>query len=568
MAAIIAKKKANRLYYYVVESARVEGKPRIVQQTYLGTADRVAALVKDRTAPVPVAATALEFGLPGALWLAAQQSGAWEAMRSFWPTPRSGPSTAHYLLLAAIHRICRPGPKTEVADWYRRTVLHSLWGFSPERFTSQAFWDCFHQIQTEPAETDELDQLQSRLLAVWKDKQLVSRRLLAYDTTNFYTYVASTNTRNQLAQRGHNKQGRHNLRQVGLSYVLDGEHGLSLCHHVYPGNVADAEELPVALRRILALLDHHGIARESVTLVLDKGSAALANTLELEQAGLGWIAALPWNQAPAELRERSVDELVPLSSAQPGVRAAAERAVVHGKEYLCVLKYSAAFAGEQLHSLSTTLSKALQAMRRLAVELAKPGGRFTESGLRNRISRWLSGAFVADLVHYQLENRAGRWHLQFAFDHAAFDQLLARRLGRTVLLTNRLDWTAEQVIAGYAGQQQIERVFRGLKDGDWLGWGPMYHWTDSKIRVHAFYCMLGISLLQYIHKKAATAWPGLSMEQLIEELAQIQQFTLLYPPQGEKGPHRVATVLSKQTLAQQSLAEALALNHLRSAQRG
>jgi transposase len=568
MASIVAKKKANRLYYYVVESARVEGRPRIVQQTYLGTAERVAALVKDRTAPVPVSATAIEFGLPGALWLAAQQSGVWEVMQSFWPQPRSGPSPAHYLLLAAIHRICRPGPKTEIPDWYRRTVLHSLWGFPAERFTSQAFWDCFDAIQTEPGEEEELDRLQSRWLAVWKDKQLVSRRLLAYDTTNFHTYVASTNTRNHLAQRGHNKQGRHNLRQVGLSYVLDGEHGLSLCHHVYPGNVADAEELPVALRRILALLDQHGIARHTVTLVLDKGTAALANTLELEQAGLGWISALPWNQAPAELRERPVEQLVALSSAQPGVRAAAERVIVHGQEYLCVLKYSAPFASEQLHSVTTALSKAMQSMRRLSRELAKPGGRFTESGLRNRIARWLSGAFVAEFVHYQLENRGGHWHLQFDFDNAAFERLLARRLGRTTLLTNRLDWTAEQVIEGFSGQQQIERVFRGLKDGDWLGWGPMYHWTDSKIRVHAFYCMLGISLLQFIHKKAATAWPGLSMERLIEELAQIQQFTLLYPPQGEKGPNRVATIVSRQTLAQQTLADVLALSDLRSTQRG
>ena len=36
MASLIAKKKANKLYYYVVESARVDGKPRIVHQTYLG----------------------------------------------------------------------------------------------------------------------------------------------------------------------------------------------------------------------------------------------------------------------------------------------------------------------------------------------------------------------------------------------------------------------------------------------------------------------------------------------------------------------------------------------------
>src|SRR2546426_11025160 len=53
MASLISKKKGNKLYYYVVESARVDGKPRIVQQTYLGTADRLADLLKDRTAPVP-----------------------------------------------------------------------------------------------------------------------------------------------------------------------------------------------------------------------------------------------------------------------------------------------------------------------------------------------------------------------------------------------------------------------------------------------------------------------------------------------------------------------------------
>jgi len=567
MASLIAKKKANKLYYYVVESARVDGKPRIVHQTYLGSAEKVAALMKERTTPLPLEATCLDYGLPGALWLAARQLGIFSVLESLWPKPRSGPSTAHYLLLAAIHRICRPGPKTEVSDWYRRTILPSLWGFPPERFTSQAFWDCFDQISTS-ASGDQLEQAQQRVLGMWKQQRRVSQRLLAYDTTNFYTWVASTNSRNQLAQRGHNKQHRHNLRQVGLSYVLDGENGLSLCHHVYPGNVSDAAEFPVALARVVTLLDRNKIPRNSVTLVLDKGSAALANTLELEQAGVGWISALPWSQAPAELRERAVEKLALLSSQQPGVRAVAEPMVVHGKEYLCVVKYSASFAGEQLHSLTTSLSKALQAMRRLSAELAKPRARFTEKGIRNKIRRWLPAPFLAELVRYELGPREGHWHLQFDFDNPGFERLLAHRLGRTVLLTNRTDWTAEQVVAGYSGQQQIEKVFRGLKDGDWLGWSPIYHWTDSKIRVHAFYCMLGISLLQYLHKKAQTVWPGLSLEQLLEELRQIQQFVLLYPPQGQKGPKRTATVLSKQTLPQQALADLFALDKLCSTPRG
>ena len=149
MASLVAKKKGNKLYYYVVESARVDGKPRIVHQAYLGTAEKLAELVRDRFAPVPLAATTREFGLPAALWAAAQQTGVWDLLQSLWPTPRSGPSPAHYLLLAAIHRICQPGPKTEVPDWYRSSILSSLWEFAPERFTSQAFWDAFEQILPE-----------------------------------------------------------------------------------------------------------------------------------------------------------------------------------------------------------------------------------------------------------------------------------------------------------------------------------------------------------------------------------------------------------------------------------
>jgi transposase len=564
MASLVAKKKGNKLYYYLVESARVEGKPRIVHQVYLGTAEKLAEMVRDRSAPLPLAATTREFGLPAALWSAAQNTGVWDLLQSLWPNPRSGPSPAHYLLLAAIHRICQPGPKTEVSDWYRSSILSSLWEFPPERFTSQAFWDAFEQILPEGPEPlspadDPLEQAQLRLLGVWKEKQLVSRRLLAYDTTNFYTYIASTNTRNQLAQRGHNKQGRHNLRQVGLSYVLDGEHGLSLCHHVYAGNVADVEEFSTALTRITRMLDQNQMARETVTLVLDKGSAALANTVALEEAGVGWISALPWNQAPAELRTRALEELPACSSAQPGVRAGVEKMLVHGREYLCVVKYSASFAGEQLHSLTTSLSRALQSLRRLAQELNKPKARWKREQIERKIQRLLSAPFLADLIRYQLEEQDGGWHLQFDFDSAALPQLLNQRLGRTVLLTNRMDWSAEQVVAGYGGQQSIERVFRGLKDGQWLGWDPMYHWTDRKIRVHAFYCMLGISLLQYVHQQAKAAWADLSVEQLLDELGQIKQFALLYPPQGEKGPPRTAYVLSQQTLAQQALVKTLGL---------
>ena len=324
MASLIAKKKGNKLYYYVVESARVDGKPRIVHQAYLGTAEKVAALVKDRTAPIPLAASTREFGLPAALWLPPSKPASLNCSASLWPAPlRTLPRA---LSVAGRHPPHLPArPQNRSGRLVSHSILSALWEFPAERFTSQAFWDASNRScpksKRRSMRQRSLEQAQIRLLGLWKEKQLVSRRLLAYDTTNFYTYIASTNTRNQLAQRGHNKQGRHNLRQVGLSYVLDGEKRPEPVPSRLSrerGRCGGDSRRWRASRR---MLDRNQIARETVTLVLDKGSAALANTVELEEAGVGWISALPWNQAPAELRSRAVEELPACSSAQPGVRA-------------------------------------------------------------------------------------------------------------------------------------------------------------------------------------------------------------------------------------------------------
>jgi hypothetical protein len=140
--------------------------------------------------------------------------------------------------------------------------------------------------------------------------------------------------------------------------------------------------------------------------------------------------------------------------------------LLHGKEYLGVLKYSASFAAEQLHSLSASLAKVLGAMRRLAVEVARPSSRLTPPGIEAKITRWLSAPFLAELVHYELRQDTRGWRLAFQIEHAALQQLLTHRLGCTLSLTNHGDWTAEQVVSAYASQQELRQVFRGLKQGE------------------------------------------------------------------------------------------------------
>lgn len=124
----------------------------------------MAALLRQRTESLPVAVTAVEFGLPGALSLAARQSGAREALCAFWPQPRSGPLPARCLPLAVNHRLSAapvPGPRWPAASARSCGPYGALHRID---LTSHAFWDCFERLAPEAGQNEILDQLWRRLL--------------------------------------------------------------------------------------------------------------------------------------------------------------------------------------------------------------------------------------------------------------------------------------------------------------------------------------------------------------------------------------------------------------------
>jgi hypothetical protein len=110
-------------------------------------------------------------------------------------------------------------------------------------------------------------------------------------------------------------------------------------------------------------------------VVFDKGTVAVANTVALEEARLGWTSALPWNQTPAELREREVEKLPPCANQQPGCVRREKKRWCMAKKYFYVVKYSASFAGEQLHSLTSSMNKVMQYLRCFSIELNQPESR-------------------------------------------------------------------------------------------------------------------------------------------------------------------------------------------------
>jgi len=72
-----------------------------------------------------------------------------------------------------------------------------------------------------------------------------------------------------------------------------------------------------------------------------------------------------------------------------------------------------------------------------------------------------------------------------------------------------------------------------------LRWSPSHHWTDQKIRVHAFYCVLALLLSSVLHREVWQKGEKLSLSRLLEELGQIRETLVIYP--RRKGQHRPST---------------------------
>jgi hypothetical protein len=75
--------------------------------------------------------------------------------------------------------------------------------------------------------------------------------------------------------------------------------------------------------------------------------------------------------------------------------------------------------------------------------------------------------------------------------------------GNTNLFTDRHDWTTEQIVTAYRDARHIEQTFHNMKQAPWLLWQPQFHWTDSKIRVHAFIGVLSVTLVHLLRRECA-----------------------------------------------------------------
>jgi len=553
MATLTKKIKKGKPYYYAVECARVQGKPRIVWQRYLGTLDAIVKRADCAQPELPKEAVLFEAGGISALLGITQRLGLLDLINQIVPKRDQGPSVAHYMVLATLNRALDPCSKLVIADWYEQTILKRLWRFPKSAFSSQRFWDHMDRIGS-----DAIIQIEEKLLARIHEEFGLDSGLLLYDTTNFFTFLATSNDRANLPKRGHSKAKRHDLRQIGLALLVTRDFQIPLLHRTYEGNIPDVKLFPQISQELIRRYSQITHEAPEATLVFDKGNVSEDAMEELVIGGVHFVAALSVNRLP-EVLQTPQDQYQQIS-AIPGTKAFSTVVPLWGKHLQVIVAYTESFFTQQLSGITQQMvkcqTKLLDLQRRLAKwQKNSPRGKQpTLKSVRSELRKILAPQFMNSLFKVEVKLQKNLPLITYALDHSALQRLTDERLGKTILITDHLTWPPERVIKTYRNLSCIEETFKNMKNVRFLRFQPAHHWTDQKLRVHAFYCVLALVVSSLALKEVRQAGIHISLPSLLKELSAIRQVALLYPPGA--GPKSQIT-LSRMSPRQKKLAQIL-----------
>jgi transposase len=249
MASIVGKKRGGATYYYLVESARVGGKPRIVSQEYLGTAEELAAAMRGGGLGLPDRVQHKDFGAVAAAWGLLEDLGVAAIIDEAAGARRSdaGASAGTYLALAALNRLADPCSKRGFADWWARTAAPRFTKIPASVLDHRRFWDAMHGVPLEA-----LEEISRRIAVRIAGEFGLDCSSVALDMTNFATFIDTGNQKAPIAQRGKAKQKRSDLRLVGLGLVVTRDGGIPLAWRAYPGDRPDVTQFPALIGQLRA----------------------------------------------------------------------------------------------------------------------------------------------------------------------------------------------------------------------------------------------------------------------------------------------------------------------------
>ena len=545
MATITKRTNKSGTYYYLVESARVNGKPRIVKQVYLGTADKIAAAM-ERASPEqsildPEHVAVYDFGAVTALYSVAERLDICQVIDDVAGKRAQGLPVSASILLAAINRAVAATSKNGFFEWFDKTVLYKIFpGANAKNLSSQGFWNNMAALDDVKIRRIE-DEITKRVV----ERYDIDLDCFLFDNTNFFTYLNTANP-SALAKRGNSKEKRTDLKIVGLSLMVSPDHNIPLFHEAYPGNTNDAQQFSSIISKLKDRYRRLGRGDCDVTLVFDKGNNNEDNIQELintDPCPFRFVGGLRLNQCQ-DLLDVPKSNYVPLDGEFHGASAYRATKHVYGKEFTAVVTSNPVLFNAQMVGILANIAACEKALIKLQERLTRrkegivtKGKKPTVESVGKNVKTILSAEYMYDIFDCAVTGEPEHTpELTFSRNDERLAALQERVLGKTVLFTDRKEWSNEQIVSAYRSQYHVEEAFKQMKDTAHLSFRPLRHFTDANIRVHAFYCVLAYLLATLLNKELKQMSHNLSINRMLDKFQEAQQVVSVFSTANSNKP--------------------------------
>lgn len=507
MAHLHKKMKKGRPYYYIREIARVDGKPTVISQVYLGSLERMLALANGGSGDDSVAKIkAEEFG---ALWLANlidQDVNIAGLIDSVIPRGKkeTGPSVGEYFLYAVFNRMIDACSKRSLPEWYADTAIQQVRPVAVSELSSQRYWEKWDRV-------DESDVLKIADLFFKKlaDLEPPSSDCFLFDSTNYFTFMAS-DTESELCRRGNNKEGRYWLRQVGVALLVSRDNQLPFFYRAYEGNCHDSKLFGGIVDSVISSMKSAVGKPGRLTIVFDKGMNSDDNITAIDESpDIHFITCYSPYFAPEMIhvklnkftvadtvKNRELKESGSLDDLILTWRTTGE---YWGKERTVVVTYNPKTARKQRYVFEGKLFKLEAELFSMRVKVRKGEHHWKkEKNIEARYQKLCEELHLPkDLYKLDLVTEEGRLVMRFRKDYYRIGKY-CDKFGKNILITDNMDWETGQIVQASLDRYMVENSFRNSKDDDLVGMMPVRHWTDSKIRCHILTCIIALSYLRLI----------------------------------------------------------------------
>jgi len=539
MGTIIKKKIKGNNYYYYVESKRINGKSHYVNQKYLGTADKLLKIVTDSGISLQeqvLYAHEVNFGAVTLLYDLGMRLGIVGLIDSVVPKRKQGASVGMYILTAAINRAVCPTSKSGLKEWYEKTSLPYITGLRPALFTAQNFWNNTNISATQ------LSEIEDAILTKAVDVYGIDTSRLIYDATNFFTYIDTLNP-SELAKRGHDKAKRNDLKTVGLALMVTSEFAIPMLSATYPGNRSDSTQFSVMMKSLKERYENLTGRTAEITVVFDRGNNSEKNLdlLENDDLRLHYVGGLKKNQVP-ELFAIPKKDYVPLecpegaSDKYNDITVYRMKATVHGREVTTVITHNPELERGQLQGIDINIDKVKAELLSIQDRLIKrsrgeikKGKKPTIESVTTVVKKVLNTReFMSDIFAYEILEKDNNIYLTFAVSEDKRALIQEKQLGKTALFTDRDDLNDYEIVSAYRSAWLVESAFKQMKDTDFLTVRPIFHWTDKKIAIHIFICVLAYRLCSLMRRELSTKGVNCSINQFLRSMEKVNRVTTFY----------------------------------------